>query len=102
MAKHVAWEGVFPAVTTQFRSDFSIDYDATTGDRRADPRRRLRPDRLRHRGREQLAVPRREDQDDGDGQSAAGRVPVLVGVAEYTTAFAIETARKWRGSASTG
>ena len=23
MAKHVAWEGVFPAVTTQFRSDFS-------------------------------------------------------------------------------
>src|SRR5919202_1318691 len=24
-----AWRGVFPAVTTQFREDFSVDYDAT-------------------------------------------------------------------------
>ena len=29
MPKHVAWEGVFPAVTTQFRNDLSLDIDAT-------------------------------------------------------------------------
>ena len=29
MAKQVAWEGVFPAVTTQFRSDFRSTIDAT-------------------------------------------------------------------------
>jgi 4-hydroxy-tetrahydrodipicolinate synthase len=29
MRKHVGWEGVFPAVTTQFRSDLSLDVDAT-------------------------------------------------------------------------
>jgi len=26
---HIGWRGVFPAVTTQFREDFSIDYSAT-------------------------------------------------------------------------
>jgi len=29
MAARVAWEGVFPAVTTQFREDFSLDIEAT-------------------------------------------------------------------------
>ena len=29
MSKHVTWEGVFPAVTTQFRDDFSVDVAAT-------------------------------------------------------------------------
>jgi len=29
MAKHVNWNGVFPAVTTQFREDFSLDVEAT-------------------------------------------------------------------------
>ena len=31
MPKHVAWEGVFPAVTTQFRDDLSLDIDANLG-----------------------------------------------------------------------
>ena len=29
MARHVSWNGVFPAVTTQFREDFSLDIEAT-------------------------------------------------------------------------
>ncbi len=29
MAAKVSWEGVFPAVTTQFREDFSLDVEAT-------------------------------------------------------------------------
>ena len=29
MRKRVNWEGVFPAVTTQFRDDLSLDIDAT-------------------------------------------------------------------------
>ena len=29
MGKHVTWGGVFPAVTTQFRDDFSVDLQAT-------------------------------------------------------------------------
>lgn len=27
--KAISWSGVFPAVSTQFRSDFSLDLDAT-------------------------------------------------------------------------
>ena len=29
MAARIGWEGVFPAVTTQFRDDYSLDIDAT-------------------------------------------------------------------------
>ena len=29
MRKNVVWEGVFPAVTTQFKDDLSLDIDAT-------------------------------------------------------------------------
>ena len=29
MRQHVTWEGVFPAVTTQFKDDLSLDIDAT-------------------------------------------------------------------------
>ena len=29
MSAKVNWQGVFPAVTTQFREDFSLDLDAT-------------------------------------------------------------------------
>ena len=29
MTARISWQGVFPAVTTQFRDDFSLDIDAT-------------------------------------------------------------------------
>jgi 4-hydroxy-tetrahydrodipicolinate synthase len=87
---HVDWRGIFPAVTTQFRSDQGLDLAATTA----------------HLGRlldaamdglillgtvgencsleyaEKLEVLR------AAVRFVAGRVPVLTGVAEYTTALA--------------
>ena len=90
----VNWQGVFPAVTTQFNDDFSINYDqtgrvidalladgvsglvmcGTVGEGNAlsaDEKRSILS----------LAVER-----------TAGRVPVLTGVAEYTTQLAADLA----------
>jgi dihydrodipicolinate synthase/N-acetylneuraminate lyase len=96
MAKKPAWAGVFPAVTTQFRADFSLDLEATrkvaaalvadgvsgliacgtVGENNA-----LSRD-------EKLAVM-------GALKDAAGsRIPVVAGVAEYTTALACDLARE--------
>lgn len=90
------WNGVFPAVTTQMKRDGSLDLDATqkgierligggvrglvmmgmVGESSA-----LRPD-------EKLNVLR------AALESARGRVPVLSGVAEFTTAQGAEYAKK--------
>ena len=40
--KAISWSGVFPAVTTQFRNDFSLDLDATHTVIKNGARRRLR------------------------------------------------------------
>jgi 4-hydroxy-tetrahydrodipicolinate synthase len=87
---NVTWNGVFPALTTQFRADQSLDLEATS--------RHL--DLLIEAGiqgvvllgsvgentsleaAEKLAVIRTLT------ATAAGRIPVLVGVAEYTTPMA--------------
>jgi 4-hydroxy-tetrahydrodipicolinate synthase len=92
----VAWEGVFPAVTTQFREDLSLDIDATgrvieglirdgvsglivcgtVGENCS-----LSKD-------EKIAVMEA-------GKSVArGRVPILCGIAEFTSAFAVDMARE--------
>jgi 4-hydroxy-tetrahydrodipicolinate synthase len=94
----IGWRGVFPAVTTQFREDFSLDLAATqkvidglirdsvsglvmcgtVGEGTsltADEKRRVLA----------AAV-----------EAAARRVPVLAGVAEYTTSMACELARDCR------
>ena len=95
MSKKVSWRGVFPAVTTQFRNDFSLDIEAT---------RKVMAGLIRDgvsglivcgtvgencslsAAEKQLVVEAGVD-------VAKGRVPVIAGVAEFTTAFAIETAR---------
>ena len=94
MAKNPAWAGVFPAITTQFRADFSLDIEATrkvaaalvadgvsgliacgtVGENNA-----LSRD-------EKLAVM------EALKDAAGGRIPVIAGVAEYTTAQARELA----------
>ncbi|MFO1220023.1 MAG: dihydrodipicolinate synthase family protein [Burkholderiaceae bacterium] len=91
----VSWQGVFPAVTTQFRDDFSLDVDATA----------KVIDRLVRDGvsglivcgtvGENTSLARHEKTQimEAAVAVAAGRVPVICGVAEFTTAFAIETAR---------
>ena len=88
------WSGVFPAVTTQFRDDFSLDFAATAGVIEA----------LTDDGVDGLVIAGTV----GEGcslsadekrsliktaiETAAGRVPVVVGVAEYTTALAAKLA----------
>jgi 4-hydroxy-tetrahydrodipicolinate synthase len=91
----ISWTGVFPAATTQFDKDFRVDYDATrkvmsaliedgvtglivcgsVGENTA-----LRPEEKREMLRLAKDVSR-------------GRVPVVSGVAEYTTELAREYAR---------
>lgn len=98
MGKTVSWQGVFPAATTQFASDQSLDVNATlqhldvlikagahglvllgtVGENCS-----LEPNEKRELLRAAVA-------------HVGGRVPVLTGVAEYTTALACrfaETAR---------
>src|SRR5258708_11213908 len=96
MVRHVNWNGVFPAVTTQFREDFSLDIEAT---------QRVIEGLLRDgvsglivcgtvgencslARAEKIAVM------EAAKEVVRGRVPILAGIAEFTTAFAIETARE--------
>ncbi len=91
---NVSWHGVFPAATTQFRSDQSLDIDATL--RHIDAMLDAGIHGLVMLGTvgentsleyaEKLEVLKRTvEHVKGRG---AGRVPVLSGVAEYTTALA--------------
>jgi len=92
------WTGVFPAVTTQFKNDgkFTLDLDATA---------RVIEGLVRD-GVSGLIVcgtvgegcsltrPEKVAVYEMAKQVAGKRVPVIGGVAEYTTPFAIETARE--------
>ena len=91
----VTWQGVFPAATTQFRRDQSLDLDATA--RHLDTMIRAGIHGVILLGtvgentsleyEEKLTVLR-------EMRSAVnGRIPVLTGVAEYTTALACRYAR---------
>jgi 1-pyrroline-4-hydroxy-2-carboxylate deaminase len=90
------WSGVFPAVTTQFREDLSLDIDATA---------RVMENLIRDgvsglivcgtvgentslRKDEKIAVM------EAGKAVARGRVPVISGVAEFTSAFAIDMAKE--------
>jgi 4-hydroxy-tetrahydrodipicolinate synthase len=91
----IGWRGVFPAVTTQFREDFSLDLPAT----------QKVIDGLIRDGVSGLIICGTV----GEGTSLAGeekrrvlaaavevarkRVPVVAGVAEYTTGMACDLAR---------
>jgi 4-hydroxy-tetrahydrodipicolinate synthase len=100
MAARIGWEGVFPAVTTQFREDYSLDIEAT---------RRVMDALIRDgvsglivcgtvgencslARNEKIAV--MEAAKDAAKHAANGRVPVIAGIAEYTTAFAADFARE--------
>ncbi len=94
MAK-TSWRGVFPAATTQFKADFSVDYAATQKVQDAlindgvngliilgtcGENNSLRPEEKR----QVLA---------GAVEVAKGRVPVVVGVSELDTPRAVEFAQ---------
>ena len=92
------WSGVFPAVTTQFREDFSLDVAATR--RVIDGLIRDGVSGLIVCGTvgENTSLTRAEKCAvmEAAVDAAAGRVPVIAGIAEFTTQFAIETARGGR------
>lgn len=92
---HRQWTGVFPAATTQFRRDQSLDLDATATHLEAliasgisglivcgslGENQTLHPEEKRQVVRRAVEV-------------AAGRIPVLSGVAEMSTALACEYVR---------
>jgi len=96
MRRHVSWEGVFPAVTTQFRLDLSLDVEATA---------RVMDGLIRD-GVSGLIVCGTVGENCSLAKSekiavmeaakavARGRLPVLCGIAEFTSAFAIDMAKE--------
>ena len=96
MSRRVSWEGVFPAVTTQFHDDLSLDIDATA--KVMDGLIRDGVSGLIVCGSvgENTSLERKEKVAimETAKSVAKGRVPVLCGIAEFTTAFAVETAKE--------
>ncbi len=100
----INWKGIFPAVTTQFHPDQSLDLEATA--RHIELLIRAGVDGLimlgtvgentSHEYAEKLAVL------EAAVDAAAGRVPVLTGVAEYTTSLACRFAADACNAGATG
>lgn len=89
------WRGVYPAATTQFAADLSIDHDATQRTQTA-----LVDDGvdglilLGTCGENNSLEPDEKRQVLKNGvEAVAGRVPLVAGVSEFTTGRAIEYAR---------
>jgi 4-hydroxy-tetrahydrodipicolinate synthase len=91
----VAWSGVFPAVTTQFHADLSVDLPATQ--REIDALIADGIDGLIMLGtcgeNNSLTAEEKRRVLQAAKEAAAGRVPVLSGVSEFTTAAAVDHAR---------
>ena len=96
MTAAVSWQGVFPAVTTQFREDFSLDLDATARVITGLVRDGVSGLVVCGTVGENTSLSRSEKMQvvEVAKSVAAGRVPVICGVAEFTTPFAIETAKE--------
>ncbi|MFI5014247.1 MAG: dihydrodipicolinate synthase family protein [Hyphomicrobiales bacterium] len=96
MAKKPAWAGVFPAVTTQFRADFSLDIEATRKVIAA-----LIKDGVSGLiicgtvgENNVLSLKEKLTVMEAAKDVAGNRLPVIAGVAEYTTALACEVAKE--------
>ena len=90
------WTGVFPAVTTQFREDLSLDIDATARVMEALIRDGVSGLIVCGTVGENCSLSRTEKIAimEAGKAVARGRVPVLSGIAEFTSAFAIDMARE--------
>lgn len=96
MTRRIDWQGVFPAVTTQFRDDYSLDLEATTRVIEALIRDGVSGLIICGTVGENTSLTRVEKvaiMEAAKG-AARGRVPVVAGIAEFTTAFACETAKE--------
>jgi 1-pyrroline-4-hydroxy-2-carboxylate deaminase len=104
MNKAVNWSGVFPAVTTQFREDFSVDIAATHRVIQALVSDGVSGLIIGGTVGENCSLTRSEKIEliESAHDAAAGRIPLIAGVAEYTTAFAIETAQQAKKAGADG
>jgi len=95
MPLKVDWEGVFPAVPTQFKPDFSIDLDATMAHVEALLEGGVHGLIMLGTIGENCSLSREEKVEvlKATVETANGRVPVMNGVAEFTTQGACETAQ---------
>jgi len=96
MANKIGWEGVFPAVTTQFKANYDLDLDATA----------KVLDGLIRDGVSGLIICGTVGENTSLSRSekvavmetaksvSRGRVPVIAGIAEFTTQFASEVAKE--------
>jgi dihydrodipicolinate synthase/N-acetylneuraminate lyase len=92
---NVNWKGVFPAITTQFRQDQSLDLAATARHLEAMIRAGIHGVVLLGTVGENTALEYQEKLSvlEEMKRVVRGRIPVLTGVAEYTTALACRFAR---------
>ncbi len=92
--KLIGWNGVFPAVTTQFREDFSLDLDATREVIKALLRDGVSGLIIAGTVGENCSLAKAEKIAllEAAVDVVRGRVPLLAGIAEYTTALACDMA----------
>ncbi|GGK33156.1 dihydrodipicolinate synthase family protein [Salinarimonas ramus] len=104
MGGRIGWRGVFPAVTTQFREDFSLDAPATHRVIAALVEDGVSGLIVGGTVGENCSLTPSEKRTimEVAKDAAGGRVPVIAGVAEFTTAFAVETAREARAAGVDG
>ncbi|MEO8133879.1 MAG: dihydrodipicolinate synthase family protein [Betaproteobacteria bacterium] len=96
MSQQVDWRGVFPAVTTQFRDDFSVDFEATHKVMSRLVRDGVSGMIVCGTVGENCSLTRAERVGlmEAARDAAGGKVPVIAGIAEYTTALACDMARE--------
>ncbi|HBQ3892681.1 TPA: dihydrodipicolinate synthase family protein [Klebsiella pneumoniae] len=94
--KAIHWSGVFPAVSTQFRSDYSLDLDATHA-----VMKNLVKDGVSGLvvcgsvgENTSLSTDEKLQIIEVATDAAGGKIPVIAGVAEFTTAFAQKMAKE--------
>ena len=90
------WTGVFPAVTTQFREDLSLDIDATSRVIEGLIRDGVSGLVVCGTVGENCSLTKHEKISVMEAARSAsrGRVPVISGIAEFTSAFAIDMAKE--------
>ncbi len=92
----VNWQGVFPAVTTQFHDDLSLDVQRTHAVMQALIRDGVSGLIVCGTVGENCSLSKDEKITvmEAAKDAAAGRVPVIAGIAEFTTPFACEMAKE--------
>lgn len=94
--KAINWSGVFPAVSTQFRSDYSLDLDATHAVMKNLVKDGVSGLVVCGSVGENTSLTTQEKLQiiEVAKDAAGGKIPVIAGVAEFTTAFARAMAKE--------